>query len=381
MALETLEQIQKLLAEKKRILLTFPQGDGDSVGSALALANVLRQENKVVDIAMENFVLPTTYKFLDGSDTIKNQLTQLQQFIISLDVTDRGLSSLTYDVVNETLRIAITPKQGVLGRDRVRTTQSAFAYDLIIVLNSPDLSSLGAIYADNTELFLKTPIINIDHKPENDRFGHVHHIDITATTTAELVYEVVKTIAPERITKEVATALLTAIVAKTRSFKNEATHPRLLSLASTLIGLGADRDAIVRHLFRTRTIVALKLWGQALRHLEHDRSIGLVWSTITRDDFIRSGAKESDLHDVIDELIINSPEARVVVLLYETSHANTSAIHVVVKGERMYRLKHLLRQYNPLGHDGMVTLSILKKNLHEAEQEVTNFLKSKLQSI
>ena len=68
----------------------------------------------------------------------------------------------------------------------------------------------------------------------------------------------------EHITKEVATALLTAMIDSTRSFTSDSVKPHTLKTASKLMALGADRQYIIHNLYRTKTIGSLKLWGQAL---------------------------------------------------------------------------------------------------------------------
>ena len=331
MTLTPAQQIQTLIAEKKHILIVCPKyADGDMIGSALALWLWLGKKDKLTDVVISDFTLPSVYRFLKGSHVIKPQLPPLQKFVLTVDVRDCGMETLTYDVKDEKLRIFITPKQGVLSRERVRTAQSDWLYDLVITIGAPDLESLGSVFGDNSELFGKIPVINIDHQTANERFGHINYLDPTATTTAEIIFEFLNSAGGEFIDTDIATALLTAIIAKTHSFKSEATKPRLLTLASKLIELGANRDGIVTALFRTRTVGTLKLWGTTLRHLQHDRTIGLIWSTLTREDFARAGAHETDLADVIDELITNAREANIIVLLHE--HPNNGAVHGLIVG-------------------------------------------------
>jgi nanoRNase/pAp phosphatase (c-di-AMP/oligoRNAs hydrolase) len=183
MALNEISQIKTLLSEKRHILIACPQvSDGDTIGSALALALWLKKHDKIVDIVIDNFQLPSVYKFLQGSNLIKSQLPPLQKFVLTVDVHDTGMEALTYDIQNEKVRIFITPKQGAIGRDKVRTAQSDFLYDLIFTVSATDFEALGSVYANNTELFFRSPVINIDHHVENERFGQVNFLDTTATT-------------------------------------------------------------------------------------------------------------------------------------------------------------------------------------------------------
>jgi phosphoesterase RecJ-like protein len=375
MALNEISQIKTLLSEKRHILIACPQvSDGDTIGSALALALWLKKHDKIVDIVIDNSQLPSVYKFLQGSNLIKSQLPPLQKFVLTVDVHDTGMEALTYDIQNEKVRIFITPKQGAIGRDKVRTAQSDFLYDLIFTVSATDFEVLGSVYANNTELFFRSPVINIDHHVENERFGQVNFLDTTATTTAEVAYSLLSSLGHEYIDADTASALLAGIIAKTRSFKSDTTRPRLLTLASTLIELGANRDAIVTQLFRTRTVATLKLWGQTLNHLQEDKALGLVWSSLTREDFIRSGAAENDLSDVIDELISNARTAKIILLFHE--HVDKSGmIHVIAKGNNGTNIKELFTAYRPQGEKNVISFTVDKKSLTEAENEIVDFVR------
>lgn len=373
------EQIRQLIDSSKHILVTFRRGgDGDAIGSALALALFLERLGKRADIVSDGFELPASYRFLKNAETIRPQFPHLQKFIVSIDVKDIGVDTLTYDIKDEKLCISIAPKQGFLTRDRVRTAQSDFLYDLIFVLDTPDTASLGLLYENNTELFFKTPMVNIDHRADNEHFGHVNAVEVTNSTTAETVFNLLKQIGAEYIDEHIATALLTGIVAKTRSFKNNATKSTTLAHASALVELGANRETIVQHLFRTRTIAMLRLWGQALQHLQMDKTLGLVWSTITRDDMVRCGAVEQDLSDMIDEIVANSPEAKLILLLHEHRDASVGT-HGILKTESGYSAKNLLHGFSPTGDDRCASFVLAAMPLPEAEKTIIDHLHARIQ--
>lgn len=376
MSLSNSQQIKQLIKEKKQILITFArEANFDAISSALSLLLYLEKQNKPVDIVCDGFSLPHQCKFLKKSETIKTNFEFLQKFIISIDVEKTGVQELSYDMKNEKLRIFITPKQGALSRDNIRTAQSDFRYDLIFVVGTTDLESLGSIYDNNTDLFYKTPVINIDNKPENEYFGQINYIDLTSSSVTEVVYDMLKKMNEEYIDADIATALLTGIISETRSFKSEQVKPHTLGTASKLIDLGANRENIINNLYRNRTIPMLKLWGTVLIHMESKKDIGLVWSSITREDFIRTNAKENDLKDVIDELINTSPEAKITLLLHEhTENKNGHLIHVIINAKKNTDLKQLLTKYKPTGSQNKISFLIPNKTLKEVEEEILSEL-------
>lgn len=368
MALNQTEQISKLLEDKKHILITFgSHAGGDAIASALAWHLFLANLGKRSDIVSHGFVLPKQYEFLKGSDSIASALSQVKTFILTLDVKETGVQELSYDLVGEKLRIFVTPKQGILNKQHVKTAESNFKYDAIITVGTQDLASLGPVHTSHPELFEKTPVLNIDSETSNEHFGHINTVDVTATSTAEVLFDLLKKMKPEHIDADVATALLTGMIAKTRSFKGENVRPHTLSVAGKLINLGADRDYIVENLYRTRTIAALRLWGEALSHLHVDKDLGLVTTAITRDDFVRSGAHKHDLVDIVDELISNSPEAKIILLLHEDID-DTGKIHVTLSATKGYDAMELLKGLNAHGNIDLASTVLRDKTLKQAEE-------------
>lgn len=367
------EQIKQLITTKKNILVAFGnQTNGDSIASAVALALFLEKMNKRVDLVCSGFTLPSNFKFLNKAKDIRANFDYLQKFVISVDISKTDLQELSYDVKDNKLRIFVTPKQSFLNRDDIRTAQSDFKYDLIFVVDTPDLESLGGIYDNNTELFHQKPVINIDHKPGNENFGQINLVDITYTATSENLYHLFKQIAPENIDKEIATSLLTGIISKTRSFKSQNIKPQTLNTASELINLGADREHIVQNLYRTRTISTLKLWGSALSHLQSDNELKLAWSLITRDDFIRSGATPEDLPDIIEELLSKSPQIKTLVLFYEKDNN----IHVILDTHKEHNALEMLRPFGTVNGDKHQATVILENiDLKKAEEKIIETIK------
>lgn len=377
MVLDTAEQLKQLLADKKNILIVFPkQSQGDAIGASVALALFLEKLGKRVDIASDNFVLSPSFKFLPKAKEIKGQLENLQKFIITLDAEKAGVHDLSYDLKNNKLRIFITPEAGTFTRENVGTAQSDFRYDLIIVLDAPDLEALGGIYDKNTEFFYKKPVINIDCHVGNEHFGQINLVEPNFSSTSEALFYVLEKLAGEHIDTDVATALLTGIIAKTHSFKSPNINPNTLSLAGKLINQGANRDYIVQNLYRTRSLSTLKLWGQALSHIQQDKGIGLVWTTITRDDFVRSGAAEEDLLDIIEELISNSPEAKLILLIHEGTASETAPrVNLILEATKDFNARELLAPYQPSGDKKQARAMVTGKTIKEVEEMVVEQIK------
>ncbi|MDD2758407.1 MAG: hypothetical protein PHD72_03500 [Patescibacteria group bacterium] len=373
--LDTPEQLIKLIENSRRPLIVFGKENDDAIAGALALNLFLTKKKKMPTVASPDFSAPTHLGFLRGVADIQPELAHLQKFTIKVDVSKTQLETLSYDVKDGWLAIHLTPKQGIITKNELRTAQSGFKYDLIFTLGAPDLEALGDIFYNNTDLFYRTPVVNIDHRAGNEHFGQLNLVDIAATSTSEIIFKLLEKIGGSEIDEPIATALLTGMIAQTRSFKTPNVTPHTLNMAGRLIDLGADREKIVRHLYRTKSIGTLKLWGQALTNLQTDRATGLVWTTLTRDDFARSGSTEADLKDLIWELIGNSPEAKLILVLFESSD-NKNEIHGRLTVEKDFDALELLKTFKPKGNKRAAAFVVANQTLKQAEDAVLAHLRA-----
>lgn len=373
MALNEVEQIRQLLEDKKHILITFHKdGQGGAIGASVALALWLEKMGKRADIVAHNFSLPKAYQFLKKAEEIQPAFSCLQKFIISIGTEKNGIQELSYDLKDQKLRIFVTPKQGSITKDEITTSHSDFKYDLIFVLNTPDLLALGQIYENNNDLFFKRPIINLDYQITNEHFGQVNIVDNTAVSIGEVVHNLLEQIGNEYLDKDIATALLTSIIAQTRSFKTTNIKPHTLALAGKLMNLGADRDHIVQNLYRNRSINTLKLWGRALTHLQQDIALGLVWTSVSSEDLIATGVNTCDLYEIENELISNSPEAKLRLFFYEdlTSDNEKPHIHVILNTNKEHNALEILKLFNPTGNKFQASAILTDCSLENGQEKV-----------
>ncbi|MBU1164761.1 hypothetical protein KKA15_04340 [Patescibacteria group bacterium] len=376
MALEVNQQIQKLVIDSNHILIAFRKDYTiDGVASATALYLTLKKMNKMVDIVCSDFVPSKNIKFLVGIDSVKTDLSNLQKFVISLDTSKNELDEFSYNVEKDKLNIFITPKSGIFTKDDVDTSTSDYKYDLIFVLDSPDLESLGKVYDNHNDFFYNTSIVNIDHDPQNEHFGQINLTNLNATSVCEILYDLFNSLEEKHFDGEIATALLTGIVSKTKSFKTPNVTPKTLNISSELIALEADREKVVTNLYRARSITTLKLWGRVLARLHSNSELKLAWSLLNSHDFIESGAEEEDLPDVIDELISTMPGNEIVALIYQMEAGKICSIVQTLKD---INALYLVKQFSPWGSKNQARFCIEGKNLPEVEKEIIEVIRKNL---
>ena len=380
MALNETQQLNQLLEKSKHILVAIDRTQSiDAIGAAISWKMFLEKQHKQVDIIADNFALPKNLKFIKGAETIKEQISHLQKFILKVDVSNIKIDTISYDVKDNWLSIYLTPRQGIITKNELRTAQSGLKYDLIITINAQDLESLGGIFFNNTDLFYKVPIINFDIHPANEHYGQINFVELTATAVSEIVYKTMSQLAETQIDPDMATALLAGMISQTQSFKTANVTPNTLNIASRLMNLGADREKIVKHLYRAKSISSLKIWGEALTHMESDPATGLVWTAITREAFSRTGATEEDLKELIDELTNNSPEAKSVLLFYENIRGENK-VHGWLRADKQHDARILLQSFQPEGNKKMASFAVANKTLKEVEREVMEKIRKMLTS-
>ena len=342
------QQIFRQLEKSKNILVVFPADrDNDAIASALALFLFLKKLGLEADIAgFKKDDSRELLSFLPAYLEIKKQLNNLRRFIVSLDISQAKVNQIKYSVDNDQLNFIISPKDGWFKPEDVSTRTGEFKYDLIFTIGITDLEALGQLYDDNVEFFYKTTIINIDHQAANEEFGQINFVDLNVVSTAEIVFYLLKNYKPEMISEDIATCLLAGIIQRTKNFKTANLTPRVLLTTSELITLGARREEIIDHLYRSRDMASLKLWGKILNNLQAEKNNELLWSRLDNSDFKETGATIDSLNDIIDELIATVPSAKVILIFCEEALDKTNLLAYSLKN---INILDFIKEYGALG--------------------------------
>lgn len=367
MSLTDRQQLSEMIKRSTRPLVVLPEhANVDHFSAAFGLHDALKKLDKAVTI-VSTANLPKTLQVLTDRPDVFSDIPSLHDLVIELDLASAEMEAVRHEATPTKLQIHVTPKSGMWRQEHVTVSPSHYRYDLVICLGAQDLAASGQIFQTYPDFFFKTPILNIDHSPANEHFGHVNCVNVTATSCGEVCHEVLQHLDAALLDEHIATHFLRGMIAKTKSFKTRNVTPKTLAVASELLQAGAHREEIIQHLYRTRSVQTLRLWGRALARLKHDTERHLVWSLLSQQDFLHAGAHEEDLEDVIDELIATSQEAEKALLLYENA-----AHHVcgILKVQPPANATKLLQLFNATGSDEEAHLCFLDTNLIEAERRV-----------
>jgi nanoRNase/pAp phosphatase (c-di-AMP/oligoRNAs hydrolase) len=367
MALPELQQATKLVKGAGRILLTVAdQTSEDAVAAMVATYLALQStKEKGVDEVSSSHV-PQSLQFLAGSSQV--QTTANVQPEITVDIA----GPITIDAVRTVplqggVRLHISlPDKTVITKDNIETSVRAMPYELIITFGTSDLEALGSLFFDHTDFFYNTPIINIDHRANNEHYGTVNLVDITAGSVAEVTWELINILTGDKLDEAIATALYAGVVAGTGSFQKPSTTPRSFLVAARLMEANANREEVIQHLIKTKPLSLLKLAGRLYARLRFHRELNLFWSIVRQSDFTDSGSDQKELSAAIDELSNNLAGFNVAFVLQETAEKTYFAWLLLGKGLHQRR-EEIQQQLSARRENGLLRITLNAPTLEEAE--------------
>lgn len=318
----------EILKRYKRILVVpHANVDPDGLSSALACYQVFKSLGKDVTVICPD-VLPEALEFLPGFEKLQQNIDASQEFVITINLQDGvEVDKLRYTVEDQRVNIIVMPKKGAIRSQQISLAEGERSYDLIVVVDTADTALLGSFYTDHVDLFGSVPVLNIDHHISNTNYGQLQLIDPTAASATEVLYGWFMSESEMRqaITPDLATLLLTGLITDTRSFQNPNTTPRSLEVGAELLEKGARQQEIIQHIYKTKPLSTLKIWGRALNRIQMDPEARIVWSAVSKEDLAEMGATSKETHGILDELISTIPDADVHVLFTELEEGGLKA--------------------------------------------------------
>lgn len=307
-----LNEAASLIQEAKNILVTaHVRPDGDAVSAVLAMGLALEQQNKNVQMVLQDGV-PSSFRFLNGSERI------------------------------------VTRQTGVT--------------ELVIVLDCGSIDRVG-----NAFLVSQKVDINIDHHPTNTMFGDVNIVDSDAAATTQILSDILPKIGLE-ITADVAEALLTGILADTQGFKTLNTSPEALRIAAELYENGADFTGIYDKILSRKSFKVLNFWAASLAHLEREGE--MVWTSISSDDRKSSGYSGLDDADLIN-LLSSIDSANVAMIFIEQ---DKTKVKVSWRANSGFDVSRVAMKFGGGGHVAAAG-AMVEGSLQEVKDKVINLTK------
>jgi bifunctional oligoribonuclease and PAP phosphatase NrnA len=186
-----------------------------------------------------------------------------------------------------------------------------------------------------------TVVVNIDHHPDNRRYGHVNWIDTAAAATGEMVYRLLIGLQTP-LTPAIATNLFTAIHTDTGSFRYSNVTPATFRIAAELVSAGADPAAVSGAIYERRATDALRWLGESLARVRVSDDGRLAWLALPADAVPETFVESEEL--------VNYPRSigsvRVACLL----RARGDQVKVSLRGKGDVDVQRIAARFGGGGH-------------------------------
>jgi len=314
-----INEIIEVIRTKNRFLVTSHQdSDGDSLGSQLALGELLSSWEKRFKIVNQGEIA-SKYKFLD--------------------------------------------KQGL-----IETSEAAldFRPEVVFVLECPDLSRVGFVQNMIPEDAL---LINIDHHQENSHFGDIDWVDLKASAVGEMIYDLLISVG-HHLSPDAAEQIYAAILTDTGRFRFRGTSARSLHICAKLLRLGVDPEKITNRIYFSYGEANLRLLGDLIRRMEVFFGGRVCVLSLSNGDLERFNASFADTEGFVDYTqYLEGVE--VGILFKEIAPGVTKAS---MRSNDAFNLIPFAKNFGGGGHKGAAGCTIYKP-LKEAKRLILGHLK------
>jgi phosphoesterase RecJ-like protein len=283
------------------MLTTHENPDGDGIGSIVALYHHLEAKEKKCRILLTS-KLPDEYQFLDPENK--------------------------FEIFEET-----------------KHTEWLSNVDLSILLDIGNYTRTGRMW--NVIQQNGTTVVNIDHHPYPN--GHPFTInisDVNASATGELIYDYLKTIDPDSLSKEVYEAIYIAIMTDTGSFSYNNTNVLCHEIAANAIKAGVDTAKIHQKIYGSSSRSRIKLLAEVAANLQFTYNDKLVWFKITKEMMKKANAVNDDV-DGFTDFARSIKGVEVALMVFENSN-NSCRINFRSKGS--YSINKIAQYFGGGGH-------------------------------
>jgi hypothetical protein len=241
------QQIVDKIHQATNILVTVENNPSvDELAAALALTLVLNKMDKH-GTAVFSGTIPPAMSFLEPNKTFENTVDSLRDFIIALD--KEKADRLRYKVENDVVKIFITPYRSVITAKDLQFSEGDFNVELIIALGVEKREDLDGAIAAHGRILHDATVVTINARDQHSTLGSIDWEDKAASSICEMLAELYEGLkVPNLLDQQIATALLTGVVAATERFSNQLTTSRVMNIAAQLMAAGANQQLIATNL-------------------------------------------------------------------------------------------------------------------------------------
>ena len=285
--------LKELLEGKQSVALGgHVRPDGDCVGSTMGLYLYLKENFPQIETDLYLESVPEAYSMIRHTDEVKSELPE--------------------------------------GK----------IYDLFICMDCGDLQRLGF----SQKLFIESKqTACIDHHVSNEAFADVNYIVPDASSTSELVYNLLDY---DKMSLETAEALYMGIAHDTGIFRYSCTSPETMEAAAQLMRKGVDTAKITDRTYYEKTYVQNQILGRALLESVLFYDGKCIFTTVTMDEMEFYGVTGRELGGIVEQLRLTDG-VEVAIFLYQTGEEEYK---VSLRSKKKIDVAAIATQFGGGGH-------------------------------
>ncbi|HUC87865.1 MAG TPA: hypothetical protein VMR95_01825 [Candidatus Binatia bacterium] len=238
-------QIVDRVKQANNVLVTVSANPSvDQLAAAIGLTLLLNKLGKHATAVFSGAV-PSTIEFLEPEKTLEKNTDSLRDFIIALDKSKAD--KLRYKVEENVVKIFITPYRTSISEKDLDFSQGDFNVDIVMALGVKAPAELDQAITAHGRILHDATVVSINNAPGGD-LGSIHWQDPAASSLSEMTVVLGNDLDKNLLDGQIATALLTGIVAETDRFSNHKTTPTTMSISSELMSAGANQQLVATKL-------------------------------------------------------------------------------------------------------------------------------------
>ncbi len=238
-------QLAERIKEANNVLVTVSASPSvDQLAAAIGLTLLLNKLGKHAT-AVYSGATPSTIEFLQPEETLEKNTDSLRDFIIALDKSKAD--KLRYKVEDKMVKIFITPYRTSISDQDLEFSQGDFNVDVVIGLGVKVREDLDQAITTHGRILHDATVASLNLN-EAGNLGSLNWVDNKSSSLCEMVVALSDVIKGGLLDEQIATALMTGIVAETERFSNAKTTSSTMSASAKLMTAGANQQLIATKL-------------------------------------------------------------------------------------------------------------------------------------
>jgi bifunctional oligoribonuclease and PAP phosphatase NrnA len=326
---KSFQSLRELIDQKKRFVITSHiNPDGDSIGSEIAMYNLLRDLGKEA-VIINSSVTPDTCLFLEGAGKI-----------------------IAYEHLSE------------------ENAQYIKKADALILVDVGEMKRVGIVSRLFKEARLFT--ICIDHHILTNASMDLCIVKDDACATGEIIYHFIK-YCGYKMSVNIAEAIYVSIITDTGSFQHNNTNVESHMIAAELLSMGLNHSYIYERYYGNQPMRKVKLFISVISTLQTECDGRIAWMKLTRDMLNLTDANLEDSEGIINfALTIQGVEA---ILLFKELEDNK--VKVSLRSRKDFNVRSIASAFGGGGHNNASGI-LLQGNLDEIIQKVLTKVQEEL---